>query len=247
MSHEGVAAVDRALSILGVFADTDQQLTLAEIAGRTKLYKSTILRLSKSLERFGYLRRTESGAYQLGSKVLYLGNLYQRHFRTADWVPQTLRRIVAELHEGASFYVRDGEYRVCLHRVESSRAIRDAVHEGDRLSLTVGASGHVIRAFDGLAGARFDQVRREMYSASVGERDPETAAVACPAFGVGQKFMGALSVSGPKYRIEALGIEQILPVLFRNASELTRVLGGDPAAFPVITAKRRKGKSREAK
>ena len=49
MSDEsGVAAVDRALSI--VDALTEDKVTLAEIAKRTGLYKSTVLRLLKSLE-----------------------------------------------------------------------------------------------------------------------------------------------------------------------------------------------------
>ncbi len=231
-NDEGVAAVDRALSILDAFAEHDQKLTLAELSKRTKLYKSTVLRLTKSLEKFGYLRRSDDGAYRLGSKVLFLGSLYQRHFRTLDVVPSVLRQIVDETHEGASLYVRDGDHRVCLHRVDSRRAVRDSVHEGDRLPLTVGASGHVIRAFNGATNARYEQIRREMYSASYGERDPETAAVACPVFGVGQQFIGALTVSGPKYRLEAGGIERILPVLFRHASELTRVLGGDSSIYP---------------
>jgi len=69
-----------------------------------------------------------------------------------------------------------------------------------------------------------------MYAASFGERDPETAAVACPVLGPDQKFIGALSVSGPRYRIEAMGVHSILPVLFRHARNLCRVLGGDPDA-----------------
>ena len=103
-------------------------------------------------------------------------------------------------------------------------------HVGDRLPLTVGAAGHVILAFSGLTGERYDQIRKNMYAASFGERDPETAAVACPVFGTEQKFIGALSVSGPRYRIEAMGVQSILPVLFRQARNLCRVLGGDPDA-----------------
>ena len=213
----GAAAVDRALSLLAAFRAGDDALSLAELAERTQLYKSTVLRLTKSLEKFGYLRRSEEGAYRLGSKVLFLGSLYQRHFRTLDLVPSVLRQMVDEVQEGASLYVRDGDHRVCLHRVDSKRAVRDSVHEGDRLPLSVGASGHVIRAFNGATNARYEQIRRDMYSASYGERDPETAAVACPVFGVGQQFVGALTVSGPKYRLEGGGVERILPVLFRRA------------------------------
>ena len=150
----GVAAVDRALSILDAFTETDPKLGLAELAKRTGLYKSTLLRLAKSLEKFGYLIRSDDGSYRLGSKVLFLGSLYQRNFRTSEFVPQVLRQIVEELHEGASFYVRDEEQRVCLHRVDAHRAVRDSVHEGDRLPLTVGAAGHVILAFNGRTGER---------------------------------------------------------------------------------------------
>ena len=79
----GVAAVDRALSILDAFTESDAKLSLAEISKRTGLYKSTVLRLMKSLEKFGYMFRSEDGAYSLGSKTLFLGSLYQRQFRTS--------------------------------------------------------------------------------------------------------------------------------------------------------------------
>ena len=224
----GVAAVERALSLLDAFTDQDPQLSLAELAKRTKLYKSTVLRLARSLETFGYLVRSEDGMYRLGSKVLHLGSLYQRHLHTVDVVPQALRAIVAELREGASFYVRDGDRRLCLHRVDALRSVRDAVHEGDRLPLNVGAAGHVIRAFGASSGNAYEVVRSRMYAASFGERDPEVAAVACPVFGINQKLLGALAVSGPRYRIEAMGVEPALRVLLRHAVQLTRAFGGDP-------------------
>jgi DNA-binding IclR family transcriptional regulator len=225
----GVAAVERALSILDAL--TEDKVTLADLSKRTGLYKSTLLRLAKSLEKFGYVLRTDDGCYRVGAKALLLGSLYQRHFRTADIVPSILRKVVDELHEGASFYVAEGDRRVVLHRVEAARAVRDAVHEGDRFSLTHGAAGHVLRAFAGVRGERLDRIRESMYAASYGERDPETAAVAVPVFGAGNRLIGALNVSGPRYRIEALGEERIVPVLFAQAHALTKMFAGDPDAF----------------
>jgi DNA-binding IclR family transcriptional regulator len=226
MSDEsGVAAVDRALSILDAL--TEDKVTLAEIAKRTGLYKSTVLRLLKSLERFGYVLRTADGTYRLGSKVLSLAAIYQRHFKTSDIVPPVLERLAAEVHEGASFYICEEDQRVCLHRVETTRAVRDSVHIGDRLPLTVGAAGHVLRAFTGGRGEKLDEIRRQMYAASFGERDSETAAMAAPVLGPGNKLVGALSVSGPRYRLEAVGEAKIIPVLFKYAKELTRTFGGN--------------------
>lgn len=222
----GVAAVDRALTILDAFTEADHSLTLTEISKRAGFYKSTTLRLAESLERFGYLRRLEDGAFRLGPKPLFLGALYQKHFKTAEFVPQTLRQIVDELQEGASFFVRDEDKRVCIHRVESPRAIRDSIQEGARLPLTVGASGHVILAFNGESGAVYDRIREQLFASSMGERDPETAAIACPVFSVGQKLAGAISVSGPKYRFEAADIPAMATVLQKHCAKLSNAFGG---------------------
>ena len=105
--------------------------------------------------------------------------------------------------------------------------MRDSIHVGDRLPLTVGAAGHVLRAFSNGRGERFDEIRRRMYAASFGERDSETAAIAAPVFGPGNTLVGALSVSGPRYRIEAAGEGRIVPILFKYAKELTRTFGGN--------------------
>ncbi len=222
----GVAAVDRALTILDAFTEADQSLTLTEISKRVGFYKSTTLRLAESLERFGYLRRLEDGAFRLGPKPLFLGALYQKHFKTSEFVPQTLRQIVDELHEGASFFVRDDDKRVCIHRVDSARAIRDSIQEGARLPLTVGASGHVLLAFSGGQGANYDRIREQLYAIPMGERDPETAAIACPVFSVGQKLAGAISVSGPKYRFESADIPAMVAVLEKYSAQLSIAFGG---------------------
>jgi len=249
MSDEGgVAAVDRALTILDAL--TDEKTSLAELSKRTGLYKSTVLRLAKSLEKFGYMIRSEDGNYRLGSKVLLLGSLYQRHFKTSEVVPPVLRKLVDELQEGASFYIADGDRRVVLHRMDATRAVRDSVHEGDRFPLTSGASGHVLRAFSGTRGERFDLIRETMYAASYGERDPETAAISCPVFGHSDRLVGALSISGPRYRIEALGEDKIVPILFKHAQSLTRTFGGNISS-PSFTgwlkpAKRKKAGAGEA-
>ena len=49
MTSQGVAAVNRALSILQAFEGETEALTLALLARRTGLYKSTLLRLIASL------------------------------------------------------------------------------------------------------------------------------------------------------------------------------------------------------
>jgi hypothetical protein len=72
--------------------------------------------------------------------------------------------------------------------------------------------------------------------------------VACPVFGQGNRLVGALSVSGPRYRIEALGEEKIVPVLFKYSQALTRTFGGDinlPAFAGWLRSGRQKARPRE--
>ena len=57
----GVAAVDRALSLLRAFEQGEPELSLASLAQRTGLYKSTALRLIASLEHAGLLCKGAQG------------------------------------------------------------------------------------------------------------------------------------------------------------------------------------------
>ncbi|RVA25927.1 IclR family transcriptional regulator, partial [Mesorhizobium sp. M7D.F.Ca.US.004.03.1.1] len=83
-SAEGVAALDRAIAILDAFTTADRSLSLAEIAARTGLYKSTILRLANSLLRGRLLERLDDGRYRVGPATFRLGALYQRSVVAID-------------------------------------------------------------------------------------------------------------------------------------------------------------------
>ena len=124
--------------------------------------------------------------------------------------------------------------------------MRDSVQVGDRLPLTVGAAGHVMRAFNGARGERFDEIRQACTPRRSASAIRRPRRWRCPVFGPGNKLVGALSVSGPRYRIEAAGEARIVPVLFKHAKELTRTFGGlidDPTLMGWNQAKSRRGKA----
>lgn len=76
-AQSGVAAVDRALLILSAFREDDVALSLALLARRTGLYKSTILRLLQSLLRAGYVVRQPDGNYVIGPEPTKLAKMYK--------------------------------------------------------------------------------------------------------------------------------------------------------------------------
>ncbi|MFA5915016.1 MAG: IclR family transcriptional regulator [Burkholderiales bacterium] len=230
----GVEAVERALGILAVFRAGDEGLTLAELARRTGYYKSTILRLIVSLERHGYMRRLADGRYAVGAEPARLAQLYQSSFRVGDIVVPLLHRLAKQSGETASFYVRDGNARMCLHRVEPARAVRIFLREGDRLPLDRGASGKVLRACAAAApkgDSALAQIRAQLWGASFGERDPDTASVAAPVFGADQELIGALALAGPRERFTEAQVKAFARLLHGAAARATAALGGDASVF----------------
>jgi len=225
MATDRVEAVERALGILGAFTAEQGALSLRDIAAATGLYKSTILRLCGSLEHFGYLRRDADGRFWLGPAVLTLGELYRRHFDFGPHVRPVLRALVEATNETASFYVRDGDERVCVMRHEAPRPIRHHVDEGAALPLDQGAAGHVLKAF----GEEGDwAVRTAGFAVSIGERDPHAAAIAAPVFGREERLLGALAVSGLAERFTSEAQQAIRAAVLDAAKRLSWTLGAAP-------------------
>ncbi|RDI59755.1 IclR family transcriptional regulator [Microvirga subterranea] len=222
----GVIAVERALSVLDAFTADDRSLSLAELARRVGLSKPTVLRFTKSLARAGYLVRNDDASWRLGPKLARLGTLYQAGFRIEDYVQPALRRLAQETGESAAFYVREGDMRLCLFRVDSPQSIGHHARTGDLLPLDRGAPGRVLLAFGGEPGELYDRIRRDFYYATCGERDPQVGSVAYPVFRIGQQLAGVLAVTGPKSRFDDEAIARHLEPLRSIASELTRQLGG---------------------
>lgn len=221
---QGVEAVERALRLLDCFGEDRDALTLKQLADATGLYKSTILRLAASLERFGYLRRLADGRYQLGATLWRLGALYRKRFDVGQHVRPILDRLSAETGESASFYVRDGAVRVCLFRRNSSQAIRHHLDEGAQLPLERGAAGRLILAYTGAEGSEAAALRAAGHAVSVGERDPDTASVSVPVVAGGQ-FAGALTVSGLRTRFDAAARQRAVALARAAARELEKLIG----------------------
>ncbi|MDX8514309.1 IclR family transcriptional regulator [Mesorhizobium captivum] len=226
-SADGVAALDRAISILNAFTTADRSLGLAEIAARTGLYKSTILRLANSLMRGQLLERLEDGRYRIGPATFRLGALYQRSVVAMEILLPIMRDLSERSWESVAFYVRSGDVRTCLYRIESKHPIRYTIREGDVLPLLAGSGGRVLAAFSGQPGEPYETIRETYNYISLGDRDPQTAGVSAPVFGPGRTLVGALTLSGPSTRVDAAFLERMKRPLIEAAARATRAFGED--------------------
>jgi len=222
----GAAAMDRGLSVLCAFRTGDRALTLTELAERTRLYKSTVLRLLASLEHAGLVQRRTDGQYALGPQVARLHAIYAASFSLEEAVMPVLRDLAGETRESAAFHVRQGGQRLCLYRVDSPQPVRDHIHAGDLLPLDRGAGGRVLTAFGGAPGELYDRIRRDGVIVLEGDRMPELSGISAPVFDARGELAGALTLTMPTSRLDRAHAALVLAA----AARLTARLGGPRTA-----------------
>jgi DNA-binding IclR family transcriptional regulator len=201
-----------------------EALSLAALAQASGMHKTTVYRLMNSLERMGYVVRSETGVYSLGHRVLYLGKLYEQSFHLSTIVEPVLQALAVLTKESASYYVIDAGQRLCLFRAEPSEGLRETRLPGTSFPLDDTAISQVLRYWG--AGEPVFDTSPALPLFTAGARDQHTAAFATPVFGAGEKFMGALALSGPASRLKvALETHELDRPQLKAAYELSRKLG----------------------
>ena len=196
-TEKGVEAVERALSLLDAIPGSGKpSLSLHELSLATGFYKSTILRLTVSLERFGYLRRRDDGRFELGPAC---ARLAQTRGSALDQ---------SELLQGAI-----------------KALARSSGETGDRLPMNKGAAGLVLLAWSGETGELFERIRHDGFALSLGDRDPDAAAISAPLFDAHDKLLGALTISGLRSRFTSEAIQRFRDVLLQDVTRLEQEFG----------------------
>jgi len=194
--NKGVEAVNKALEILNCFTEKREELNLTQLSKITGNYKSTTLRLSRSLENYGYLEKESNGKYKLGPAINKLISVYDDSFNYKELIQAQLEEITRSTNETASFFVRQRSNRICVLTSEPYKVIKHTVQIGTLKPINTGASGHILSAYHNLKIKNKDSILKNGYSMSFGERDPEIASVSVPLMSVSIKIMGALTITG---------------------------------------------------
>lgn len=218
----GAAAVDKAITVLAAFRSGDKVLSVTELAERTRLYKSTVLRVLASLAHGRLVQKTADSLWGLGPEVARLASVYSASFSLEDLVLPEMRALTERTGESVAFHVRQGDQRLVLYRVDSPQLLRDHVRAGDLLPLDRGAGGRVLMACAGAKGHLYDQVRRDGYVMVTGDRVPGLVGVSAPVWNAAHELVGALTLTAPEQRMQPWFVD----ALRHSAQTLTGQLGG---------------------
>jgi len=195
MAPRTSGTVSKALDIMDLFHYRDDGLTVTRIATATGINKSTVVRLCATLEGRGYLQRDPRGVFVIGPQIENLARVFRNQFNLEEVVRPVLAQLRDETGESSSFYVIEGNARICLFRESSRHRIRHVVEEGTRLPLKEGVVGRVLLAFSGSKGALSQTIRDDGYLDADG-REPFTGSVSAPVLTKSGHLSGAMVISG---------------------------------------------------
>jgi DNA-binding IclR family transcriptional regulator len=149
MSKETTSnAVERALSIIEMVAESNKGLTNSDLSRRLKIPKSSASYILRVLENRAYLQRDTDGRYRLGLKLMSLTGDALSHLDVRDVAKPTLRDFLkkSKLPE-AHLAVLDNGRAVYVEKVENENSfIKMDIWVGHRLPIHTTAIGKVLVA-----------------------------------------------------------------------------------------------------
>ena len=140
-----VKSVEKAFAVLNVFSRDAQSLTLAEIAARADLDKSSAQRFVYTLHTLGYLLRDSgSRSYRLSPRMLQFGFAYLDMDPVVASTEEALKALYDHTGETINLARLDGADIVLVARLASKKILSVNVRIGSRLPALYMASGRVL-------------------------------------------------------------------------------------------------------
>jgi IclR family acetate operon transcriptional repressor len=241
-----VAAVERALAVLDVLADGQQELGTNEIARRTGINASTVSRLLATLARAGMVEHVAAtGRYRLGLRLLQLGNAVAGRLDLRELARPHLEALARETGETATLSAPGAHDAVTVDFVQGGASVQSVAQIGRPSIGHATATGKVLLAFteseqpapplraytaktitdpDRLA-AELARVRKLGYAEAVGEREPDLSAVAAPVLDDRRALVGVLGLQGPASRFGRTERRAAIEALLPRARALSESVG----------------------
>jgi DNA-binding IclR family transcriptional regulator len=251
-----VQVLDRSLAIIDALANARDDASLAELAEKVKLHKSTVHRLTSILERHGIVERdTGSGRYRLGLRLFELGSIAMGRFNIRERAHPHLERLLYEVDETVHLCALDAGEVLYLDKIEPVRSVRMASRIGRRNPAHCTSVGKAILAFlpeseaddilhqHGLKRltaktittpaqlkADLKLIRDRGYAIDNEENEDGVRCIGAPVLDHSGRPIAAISVSAPSFRLPMNKVPTVAASLCRAALALSQESGYQPAS-----------------
>lgn len=219
MADQATRTVERALALLASVCDRGGA-NLADTARDCELAPSTALRLLRTLETSGFVRKDESGTYRPGSRIIQLGAQALSDESLVDLAGPAMDHLATQT--GESVYlsvVGHAATAVYINIVEGTHSVRHASWVGRTVPLDVSAAGHALRG----------KVSEDGYALVERGVEADVTAIACPVYSQA-RIVAALSLVIPSYRVSSDQTTQYGRKLIAAAADVSARLSGPTGA-----------------
>ena len=222
-----IKVLDKAFQILNSFDDANKSISLKELTVITQLNKSTILRICISLIKHNFLIKNEiNGSYRLGPGSWKLGSIYNSNFKIGNEIKEILSEVCEATGQSTGYWIKAGNKKVCLYRVNSKSELNHYVVEGTTFELK-SATGKVLLAYTEDNLELKNQIDKKGYIFTTGERLDNIASVAVPVFDKKDNFKGTISVSGWKQFFTNKSVPKYYKILSSYHNKLKELLSNE--------------------
>jgi len=252
----GVRAVERAVGLLGVLADSATPLSLTVIAARAGLSVPTTFRLLRTLQAQRLVAVDEHGRYLLGARVLELGHAYLRQLDLVAVARPYLMAARDRVNETAVLAVRSGDAWIALASVEASQPIRRVMQPGETTPLYASGTGKLLLAAESdeeleayiartelapysgttvvdadVLRSQIREIRARGYACSVNERGAGGVGVSAPVRAHDGRVVATLLIAAPASRFTDEVRVACIDAARDGADGISRALGYVAGAF----------------
>ena len=249
--------LDRIVETLNAIRARPSGLTLTELGSSLGLPKTSVHRLLKAMARHDFVRKDElTKTYRLGPALLVLGADSLNQWDVRSVAHGYLEQLVRVTNETGCLAVMHEDMAFCLDTIESARSAPFWVRIGKEMEWHCAAAGKAILAYqpdsqvDRILRHRplqrftehtitdvdelkvhLRQVRAQGYAVCDGELEIGVKAIGVPVVQGDSSVIGSVTLIAPSERLDARGMEQLLPQLARTAQQISMQLGHHPSAL----------------
>ena len=216
-----IQSLARGLKILDLLGQSQDGLSVTELAEFLGVDKGSASRLVATLARYGYAEKDElTRRYQLGPQVVSLSRSLLARLPLRQAAKPYLRQLMERTGECAHLAVAAQGKALYIDQVESPATLRVNAQVGTLNPLHCTALGKVLLAFGDLAlpasleaftprtitdpqalRLALDEIRRLGYAVDDEEFDPCVRCIAVPVFDSRGRLVGSMGISGPSSRV----------------------------------------------
>jgi DNA-binding IclR family transcriptional regulator len=218
------------MTILEAFSPASRELSLNELARRSRLPLSTTYRLARDLVEAGALERGGSGGYRIGLHLWEIGSLAPRAADLRETALPFMQDLYDVTHATVVLAVRDGEEALYVENVAGGRSTDGGSLRGRRVPLHATGAGKVLLAHapDGLVDRMLAKgLTRYTPHTLVAPGHLRSALTDIRRTGVGyareELRLGSVSVAAPVFDAEDSAVAALSLVLRSATADLRRL------------------------